>query len=137
MTEQITQAMLQACEFRYVHASGPGGQHVNKTATAVELRVHLNKLDLPPAVHRRLREQQRNRINRDAQLIIQADEFRSQKRNKDAALERLADMLAKARIAPKRRIATKPSQAARRARINNKKQRGEVKSMRRKPRLDS
>lgn len=126
----------EACEFRYVLASGPGGQHVNKTATAVELRVHLNKLALPAAVLRRLKSQQRNRVNRDQQLIVQAEEFRSQRRNKEAALDRLQAMIAQARVVPKKRIATKPSASARRARLNEKKRRGEVKSTRRKPNLD-
>jgi len=125
-----------ACEFRFVHASGPGGQHVNKTSTAVELRVAVNLLGLPPGPEQRLRDQQRNRINRQGQIVIQADQHRSQLKNRKAALERLQSMIHQALPVPKKRIATKPSNAARRRRLDNKRQRGQTKSGRRKPTLD-
>lgn len=125
-----------ACEFRFVHASGPGGQHVNKTSSAVELRVRIDLLELPYEVVRRLRQQQKNRINKAGELVIQAEQFRSQHKNRQAALERLQDMLELARRRPKRRIATKPSYAAKQKRLDHKKQRGATKHQRRKPRLD-
>ena len=125
-----------ALEFRYVHASGPGGQHVNKTATAVELRVNVTELNLKTDVLRRLRQQQRNRISKEGFLVIQADQYRSQLKNKQAATARLQDMLAKAAVRPKRRIPTRPSKAAKQRRVDNKKQRGQTKQNRRKPRLD-
>ena len=127
----------EACEYRFVHASGPGGQHVNKASTAVELRFHLNKLDLPVPVLRRLQNQQRNRINQENVLIIQADGFRSQLKNRRDALARLQGMISAAWVAPKKRIATKPSQGARQRRLTHKKQRGEIKAGRRQPRLDN
>ena len=125
-----------ACEFRFIHASGPGGQHVNKTATAVELRVRVDKLRLPPETANRLRRQQANRINRNGELIIQATRFRSQLKNRKDALERLRAMISRATSAPKRRVATKPTMASKKKRLAGKKQRGQLKSNRRKPPLD-
>lgn len=126
----------EALEFRFVHASGPGGQHVNKTATAVELRVNVAALNLKTDVSRRLRQQQRNRISKEGFLVIQADQHRSQLKNKQAATARLQDMLAAAAVRPKRRIATRPSKAAKQRRIDSKKQRGQTKLNRRKPQPD-
>jgi ribosome-associated protein len=123
----------EACQFKFVHASGPGGQHVNKASTAVELRVHINKLGLPPSVINRLVSQQRNRINKDGELVVQADQFRSQLKNKQAAIGRVEEWLNAARIIPKRRVATKPSRASKTRRLSHKKQRGQVKSNRKKP----
>ncbi|MEM9622244.1 MAG: alternative ribosome rescue aminoacyl-tRNA hydrolase ArfB [Pseudomonadota bacterium] len=125
-----------ACTFSFVQASGPGGQHVNKTATAVELRVQTELLGLPPAVHRRLQHQQRNRINKSGELVIQADQHRSQLSNRKDAMQRLQNMLSQAFVAPKKRVPTKPSGAARRNRLKQKKQRGQLKNSRRKPNLE-
>lgn len=126
----------EACQFKFVHASGPGGQHVNKASTAVELRVYINKLELPPAVRNRLVSQHRNRINKDGELVVQADQFRSQLKNKQAAVGRVEDWLKAARVIPKRRVATKPSRAAKTRRLSHKKQRGQVKSNRKRPNFD-
>ena len=126
----------EALEFRFVHASGPGGQHVNKTATAVELRVNVAALNLKADILRRLRQQQRNRISKEGFLVIQADQHRSQLKNKQAATGRLQDMLAAAAVRPKRRIAKRPSKAAKQRRVDSKKQRGQTKLNRRKPQLD-
>ncbi len=126
----------EACEFKFVHASGPGGQHVNKTATAVELRVDIDKLALNHETRSRLRLQQRNRINKQGQLVIQADEFRSQLKNRKAAVTRLQEMIAAARVRPKKRIATKPTAASKKRRMADKKQRGQTKANRRKPTWD-
>ena len=122
-----------AYEFRFVKASGPGGQHVNKTSSAVELRVKVDALGIPGYAAKRLQEQQRNRINQQRVLIIQAEEYRSQQRNRDAALDRLNAMLEAAHKRPKVRIATKPSKGQKKKRLDNKKRRGEVKAGRRKP----
>ncbi len=127
----------EACEYRFVHASGPGGQHVNKASTAVELRVRVNKLGLSDSAYTRLTLQQKNRITKDATLIIQADQFRSQLKNRKDALERLQKMVAQALIQPKIRRATRPSLNAKKKRMNTKKQRGRTKSNRQKPTPDS
>ena len=125
-----------ACDYRFVHASGPGGQHVNKASTAVELRVNVGLLALPPAVEQRLMSQQRNRLNKSGELVIQAEQYRSQLMNRQAALQRLRAWIDQAFIQPKKRIPTKPSRAAKQRRIDNKKKRGQMKSNRRSPRLD-
>ena len=126
----------QALEFRFVHASGPGGQHVNKTATAVELRVQLSALELAPDTLRRLRQQQRNRINKEGELVVFAERYRSQLKNRQDALARLEDIIAQASIRPKQRIATRPSNAAKQRRMDSKKLRGRTKQQRKKPSLD-
>jgi ribosome-associated protein len=122
-----------ACETRFVHASGPGGQHVNKASTAVELKVYVHKIGLPPGALHRLQEAHRNRINRDGALVIQADQFRSQLNNRKAALERIQTMIDQALIPPKRRVATRPTYSAKKRRLQSKKKRGQVKTNRQKP----
>ncbi len=126
----------EALEFRFIHASGPGGQHVNKTSTAVELRVNIAALGLAADVRARLNAQQNNRINKLGELVIQADQFRSQLKNRKDALARLTQMVDTARVRPKRRIATRPSRTAKTKRMDSKTRRGRVKSNRRKPPLD-
>ena len=122
-------------EFRFMHASGPGGQHVNKASTAVELRVRLDALDLHDEARKRLLATNTNRINKAGELVIQADRFRSQLKNKKDAMERAMDLMNRAKVRPKRRIATKPTAASKRKRMDAKKIRGTVKSQRKKPRL--
>lgn len=124
------------CDFRFVLASGPGGQHVNKTATAVELRIPLTKLGLPPAVLKRLSDQQGRRINKAKQLIVRASSYRSQLTNKEDAIARAEKFISAAWHAPKTRHATKPTAAAKRRRLDKKKQRGHIKNHRQRPSLD-
>ena len=124
------------CDFRFVLASGPGGQHVNKTATAVELRIPLTKLGLPPAVLKRLSDQQGRRINKAQQLIVQASSYRSQLTNKEDAIARAEKFISAAWRAPKTRHATKPTAAAKRRRLDKKKKRGHIKNHRQRPSLD-
>ncbi len=126
-----------ALEFRFVQASGPGGQHVNKTSSAVELRVNLSALRLREDVARRLSIQQRGKINKQGELIIQAETFRSQLNNRKDALSRLEQMVQTASQVPKKRIPTKPSRNAKRKRVDSKKQRGQTKSQRQKPGFDA
>lgn len=128
---------VEALEFRFVLASGPGGQHVNKSSTAVELRVTLDALALGDAVLERLKRQQRGKLNKRGELIIQSDTFRSQLKNRKDALARLGQIIEEARRQPKKRVPTRPSRAAKRRRVDDKKQRARTKSARRKPRLDS
>ena len=125
----------EACDFRHTKARGPGGQHVNKSSTAIELRVTISKLGLSPSVRTRLKKLARNRINQADELVIYADEHRSQIRNKEAALDRLRSLVEKALQAPKRRIPTRPGKAAKQKRLDTKKQRGATKAARRKPQL--
>ena len=123
-------------EERFVRASGPGGQNVNKVASAVELRFDVGASSLPSDVKERLRALAGNRVNADGVLVIDSREHRTQARNREAARQRLVDLITQAAKRPRRRKATKPRPAAREKRLEGKKLRGKVKDRRRKPSMD-
>ena len=130
VTETIAIADWELSE-SFMRASGPGGQNVNKVSTAVELRFEADRSpNLTPAVKARLKRLAGRRWTTEGALVIQVEDTRSQAQNRELARERLAELIRQALIAPKRRIATKPTLGSQRRRITAKVQRGEVKSLR-------
>jgi ribosome-associated protein len=126
----------EALEERFLAASGPGGQNVNKVATACQLRCDVFKLGLAPDVYARLKTLAGSRMTSAGEIVITARKYRTQDSNREDARARLADLIAKAHIRQARRRPTKPSRAAKAKRVDSKKQRGSVKQGRGKVDLD-
>jgi len=125
-----------AVEERFVTASGPDGQNVNKVATAVHLRVNVFRLGLSPESYRRLKVIAGSRLTQDGTLIILAQRFRTQEANREDARARVIAMLDKADEREARRVKTKPSKAAKARRVDTKKARSSVKAGRGRVALD-
>ena len=130
ITDQIEIEEWELIE-SFTRAQGPGGQHVNKVASAVELRFEAARSpNLPDPVKQRLKRLAGRRWTQDGAIVILAQETRSQLRNRELARERLADLIRRATVTPKRRIATKPTAGSQRRRLAGKTQRGQVKVLR-------
>jgi ribosome-associated protein len=124
-------------EERFIRASGPGGQHINKVATAVQLRFDVeNSPSLPDDVRRRLKSLAGRRLTKDGELILEASRHRSREMNRSDARERLARLLRRAAKPPARRRKTKPTRASNERRLQKKREQSEKKRRRKPPRLE-
>ena len=126
----------EALSESFLASTGPGGQNVNKVATAVQLRCDVYKLGLAPPVYARLKELAGSRMTGGGEIVITARSYRTQEQNRQDARARLADLIAKAHVRPEKRIKTKPSRAAKARRVDAKKGRGAVKQARARPKVD-
>ncbi len=121
---------LSEIELSPIRASGPGGQHVNKTSSAIHLRFDIVASSLPDFYKTRLMALSDHRISGDGVVVIKAQQARSQEQNREAALVRLAQLVRSAVVTTKKRIPTRPSRAAKRRRVDDKKKRGRDKRLR-------
>ena len=125
-----------ALEEKFLAATGPGGQNVNKVATAVQLRLNVFALRLLPHVYTRLKQLAGSKWTNEGEIIINAKSFRTQEQNRADARARLVDMIVKAHHAPARRIKTKPTRTGKEKRLEGKSIRSDVKKGRGKVDFD-
>ncbi|SHF03936.1 ribosome-associated protein [Microbulbifer donghaiensis] len=121
---------LDEVEMQAVRAQGAGGQNVNKVSSAIHLRFDIAASSLPEEIKARLLQLRDQRISTDGVIVIKAQRFRTQEKNRADALERLKLLIEKANVKPKQRIPTKPSKGAKERRLQHKTRRGQVKAMR-------
>jgi ribosome-associated protein len=117
-------------EISFIRASGPGGQNVNKLSTAAQLRFDTNRVALPHDAAARLRRLAGQRMTKDGTIVIQAQRFRTQERNRADAVERLVELLREAMVRPTPRRPTKPTHSSKQRRLEGKKRRGDIKARR-------
>ncbi|WP_126173222.1 alternative ribosome rescue aminoacyl-tRNA hydrolase ArfB [Altericroceibacterium xinjiangense] len=128
--DELTARALDLAQESFIAASGPGGQNVNKVATAVQLRLDVFALRLTPPVFHRLKQLAGTRMNSRGEIVLTARRFRTQEANRTDARDRLAELIEQAQVEPKKRAKTRVNRIGKEARIRSKKARGSVKATR-------
>lgn len=134
--QPVAEIPESAISERFLAGTGPGGQNVNKVATACQLRIDVFALRLPPDAYRRLKDLAGSRLTSDGELLFVARRYRTQEANRADARQRASDLIDAALARPERRIKTKPSKAAKAKRVDSKKARSTVKAGRGRVRLN-
>jgi ribosome-associated protein len=130
MDDELVPRALDLAQESFIAASGPGGQNVNKVATAVQLRLDVFALRLPPAVFQRLKALAGSRMTASGEIVLTARKYRTQEANRQDARARLADLLEQAQVEPKKRAKTRLNRVGKEQRIKSKKARGTLKANR-------
>jgi ribosome-associated protein len=130
MDDELVPRALDLAQESFIAASGPGGQNVNKVATAVQLRLDVFALRLPPAVFQRLKALAGSRMTASGEIVLTARKYRTQEANREDARARLADLLEQAQVEPKKRAKTRLNRVGKEQRIKSKKARGTLKANR-------
>ena len=127
---RIADTVLDIAEEKFIASSGPGGQNVNKVATAVQLRVNVFRLGMPPEAFERLKELAGSKLTKGGEIVLTANEYRTQDQNREAARERLVALLTDALTPPRKRKKSRVNRVGKVKRLKAKKARGDVKAKR-------